>query len=179
MSPTDSKSNPNALWAGRTVNGYLVRVEGWGTLRESPALRAFAEQGLELQGEETLVVDLSRCEYLDSTFMGCLVWLHKRYGMKTPPRFSIAASPTTIQRLLGPNHLDKLLNSVEQSPSFEGEAVLLNASELNANDLGRHVMECHRLLADLDGPRKEAFARVADHLARELSATKDQPRSVR
>lgn len=177
MSPTNSNSssNPNALWAGRTIDGYLVRIEGQGTLRDSSALREFAEQALESQGEETLVVDLSQCEYLDSTFLGCLVWLHKRYGMNSPARFSIAASQAAVQRLLGPNHLDRLLNSVESSPGFQGEAVLLNASNLSANELGGHVMECHRHLADLDGPRKEAFAKVADHLARELSASKPAP----
>jgi hypothetical protein len=34
--------------------------------------------------------------------------------------------------------------------------------------MGRHVMECHRLLADLGGPHAAAFAAVANQLEQEL-----------
>ncbi|CAN5744432.1 hypothetical protein BH23PLA1_BH23PLA1_40000 [soil metagenome] len=168
-------SPSNALWAGRTSDGFLVRIEGQGTLRESPALRAFALQALE-QDAGNLVIDLSRCEYLDSTLLGCLVLLHKRYGIGSPPRFCIAAPEPLIHRLLGPNRLDTLLQSIEQAPGFVGEAVLLSSPAIEANDLGQHVMECHRLLAELGGPRQEAFARIADHLARELATPRPSPR---
>ena len=37
---------PTSLTVGRTSRGYCVRVAGRGTMRESPALRAFALQVL-------------------------------------------------------------------------------------------------------------------------------------
>ena len=35
-------------------------------------------------------------------------------------------------------------------------------------DVVRHVMECHRRLAELGGPQHAAFAAIADNLEREL-----------
>ena len=35
-------------------------------------------------------------------------------------------------------------------------------------DLGRHIMECHRRLAELGGSQAASFRSIADHLAREL-----------
>src|SRR5689334_5995318 len=63
-------SAPSVVKVGRTTSGYRLRVEGTGTMRESPAVGEFAERSLR-DGTSTLVVDLSACDYLDSTFLGC------------------------------------------------------------------------------------------------------------
>src|SRR5262249_2450828 len=69
---------PAVLKAGRTATGYLIRVEGHGTLRESDALQRFVRE--RLGDADTLAVDLADCVCLDSTFLGCLLGLHKRMG---------------------------------------------------------------------------------------------------
>ena len=50
----------------RTETGYLFRVIGRGTMRQSPAVRDFVSGAME-DGVE-VVLDLCECEYLDSTF---------------------------------------------------------------------------------------------------------------
>src|SRR6516165_4500505 len=91
---------------GRTVSGYMLRVEGRGTLQESPAIHDFAARILD-QGPEagTFVIDLAACDYLDSTFLGCLVMLHRRYNHPVPHRFRVAASAEKCQKLLAPTRL--------------------------------------------------------------------------
>ena len=53
-------------------------------MKVSPAVREFAEQALAAKrsGCEPLAIgfDLSACEYMDSTFLGCLVCLHRGAG---------------------------------------------------------------------------------------------------
>ncbi len=46
--------------------------------------RFFAIRGSRPFEDEavTLVVDLTACNYLDSTFLGCLVVLHRRHGAR-------------------------------------------------------------------------------------------------
>ena len=73
-------SDPCTLTIHRTKFGYLLRLVGRGTMRESPTVRDFACGAIE-DGAE-FVVDLSACEYLDSTFLGCLVLLHKHTNPK-------------------------------------------------------------------------------------------------
>ena len=157
------------LRVGRTASGFLVQVEGWGTLRESPALQEFAVQSLDdPRGPSTVVVDLSHCDYLDSTFLGCLVSLHRKYNRTLPHRFQVAASCDQCQKLLAPTHLNHLLDVTEVCPEPISDVVELSGPILPTADLGRHVMECHRRLAELGGSREESFQSIADQLVREL-----------
>jgi anti-anti-sigma factor len=157
------------LRGGRTASGVLVQVEGHGTLNESPALREFAVQSLEAQfGTSTLVIDLSNCDYLDSTFLGCLAGLHRMYNRAVPHRFVVAASYDKSQKLLGPTRLNQVLDVTDVYPEPIGETVELTGPLLFTADLGRHIMECHRLLAELGGSRAASFQSIADQLSLEL-----------
>lgn len=155
---------------GRTEAGYRVRVEGHGTMRSSPAVHAFALRSLEDPSAGGLVVDLSACEYLDSTFLGCLVDLHRRYGTARPPRFEVAAPAETLRRLFGSTQLDRLLKVLPTAPATVGGEVELPTENLAVPELGRHLLECHRRLAEVDGPNQAAFRRIVDRLEAELGA---------
>src|SRR4051812_9057346 len=100
-------SVPCVVKVGRTTAGYRLRVEGTGTMRESPAVSEFAGHALG-DGASTLVVDLTACDYLDSTFLGCLVNLQLHHGRGEPPRLLIAASPGVGRRSFAANHLEPL-----------------------------------------------------------------------
>lgn len=160
-------STPSVVSVGQTPSGSAIRIEGRGTMRESPAVREFAVRALD-QGTERLMIDLEGCDYLDSTFLGCLVDLHRRYGVTEPPRFVVSAPAATVQRLLAASRLDRFLRPTEERPEILGEAVVLPSQALETTELGRHVMECHRRLAEIGGPNQAIFERIADQLAEEL-----------
>ena len=151
----------------RTRPGYGIRIEGRGTMRESPTVHAFAVHVLDSE-PGTLAIVLGACEYLDSTFLGCLVDLHKRFGSTEPPRFLVGAGPETRKRLLAPNCLDSLFHYIEDDPEAVGESLVLPTVTLAREDLGRHVLECHRRLVELGGPNQAALRGVVDQLEREL-----------
>jgi anti-anti-sigma regulatory factor len=161
-------SAPSVIKVGRTHTGYRLRIEGKGTMRESPAVEEFARYAFQ-QEPCALVVDLSTCEYLDSTFLGCLVILHKKHGRGQSPQLSITASPQVRQRVLAPNHLEALFCIVGECPAVIGEELVLTSVALGPGDLARHILECHRQLAEIEGPNRRAFEQVADELARELA----------
>jgi len=157
------------LRVGWTASGFLVQVEGRGTLTESPALEEFAARSLDdSSGSSTLAVDLSRCDYLDSTFLGCLVNLHRKYNRTSPHRFRVAASCDKRQKLLAPTRLDHLLDVTDVCPEPIADVLEVSHPILAGADLGRHIMECHRRLAELGGSQAASFRSIADQLAREL-----------
>lgn len=158
----------SAVKVGRTATGVSVRVEGRGTLREGPAVHEFAVRTLD-SDPCTLTMDLSACDYLDSTFLGGLVDLYKRFGSHQAPRFAVVAPPEVARRLLSPTRLDGLVRVADGAPEVLGEFVEFLASAPGLYDLGRHVMECHRRLAEVDGPRQASFQRIADQIERELA----------
>ena len=167
-------SPPSVVKVGRIRSGYRIRVEGRGTLRESPAVHEFAVHALR-DGASTLVVDLSACEYLDSTFLGGLVDLHRRHGAGQPPRLLIAASPAVRRQAFAANHLEPLFRYVDECPEVIGEDRIIPAPTLRASDLGSHILECHRRLAEVGGPNQSAFGAVAEGLTRELAGSRSGP----
>ena len=150
---------------GQFAEGMIVRIVGRGTLQESPAFRAVVEQS---RRSRVVVFAATACEYLDSTFLGCLIWTKK--ACETPPtrRFVIAASPAMRIRLFSTSSLAHFFDFIDACPEPLDELVAIDVQRLDPVALGRHVMRCHELLADLGGDQADAFRRVADRLSIEL-----------
>ena len=152
-----------------TDAGCVIRVEGEGTLGQSPAAREVALNTLGADPKATVVFDLSACDYLDSTFLGCLMDVYRRFGRTQPQRYSIAADAETRKKLLGPTHIDRLIPTLDAPPATCGPWVTVRTQNLTSRDLTRHVMECHQALADSECPMRGVFAKIAQHLERELA----------
>jgi anti-anti-sigma regulatory factor len=177
---TDSAPPKGTITVAPTQTGCCIRVTGRGTVRESSAARDVAARTLESGDATTVVFDLTACNYLDSTFLGMLMGLFHLAGRTTPPRFVIAAPPDVRKKLMGPCRLDRLLPFVEAPPATAGVFVPLPAvGELDPIDVSRHVMTCHRALAQVEGPMQVAFTRIADELERELAAATETPAAAR
>ncbi len=152
-----------------TDAGCVIRVEGEGTMGQSPAAREVAINTLGADPGAVVVFDLSACEYLDSSFLGCLMDVYRRFGRTQPQRYFIAASAETRKKLLGPTHIDRLIPTLDAAPAPCGPWVTVRTQNLNPRDLTRLVMECHQALADSECPMRGVFAKIASHLERELA----------
>jgi anti-anti-sigma regulatory factor len=161
-------SAPAVIKVGRTPNGYRLRVEGRGTMRESPAVFAFANRALEEKGA-TVVVDLSDCNYLDSTFLGCLVVLHRTHCATAPRRLSILPSDAVLRRTLVPNSLHVVFHLTDACPEVVGDDQVILPLILEPAEMGRHALEAHRRLAEIDSRNQRAFRDVVDQIERELT----------
>jgi anti-anti-sigma regulatory factor len=167
-------STPSQLKVARTPTGFCLRVEGRGTMRESRPAAEFVSQSLAASPAPTIVVDASACDHLDSTFLGGLVEMQRRAarapaapGFAGPP-FVVSAPPEKVRKLLSPTRLDAVLKTTAEPPQVVGDYVTLPADDPANPDVVRHVMECHRRLAELGGPQHAAFTAIADNLEREL-----------
>jgi anti-anti-sigma factor len=149
-----------------TETGCCVRVEGQGTMHESPTARDVAVRALE--SGATVVIDLSACTYLDSTFLGCLMELFRRFGRSQPPRYFMFGTNDAIKKVLGPTHIDRLIPQLPEPPAVRGEWVEVKSQTLEKRQQLRHVLDCHRALAGVEGPMKGAFARIAEQIEKEL-----------
>jgi anti-anti-sigma regulatory factor len=150
---------------GRFANGFVVRVVGRGTMQESPAFRSAVSRALE---SGVVVFDATRCEYLDSTFLGCLIGLKKSCEQFPERRFLIAAGPAIRIKLFCTSSLDKYFDFVEVCPETEGQPMTIDVESQERDVLGRHMMRCHATLAEMGGREAPAFKAIADRLAKEL-----------
>ena len=160
---------PTALNVAPTDNGCIIRIEGRGTMKESPAASAMANQTLAGDEHTVVVVDLSACTYLDSTFLGCLMNLYNHFGRGESPRFFVAGPFEHRAALLHAVRLDTVIPSMEQPPAARGNRVPIAIDPVDKRQLSQHVMECHRALAKAEGPMSGAFNKIADQLERELT----------
>ena len=137
-------------------------------MKASPAFREIAEQCLS-DGSDVVFVDLTDCDYLDSTFLGCLIQVHKRFRDFGEARFQIVADNGKRTKLFSTSMLDRLLDFVNGTPTVETEFVKLPAKSIETEQLGLHVMRCHQRLAELCGKDAEKYRSIADRLAKELN----------
>ncbi len=159
-------SESNKIAICRTEAGYLVRIAPRGTVQESPAVRDFVCRAL---GEGIhIVLDLSTCEYLDSTFLGCLVLMHQR-GCDSPGSLAVFAEKPVRHRLFATCQLESLLSFAASCPPCNSEPIALRTALLDRRELCEHLIATHRKLAELGGTAADAFRRIAEQLTAELN----------
>jgi anti-anti-sigma regulatory factor len=162
-------ARPSNLMIAPTDAGCVIRVEGDGTMGQSPAAREVALNTLGADSNAVVVFDLSACDYLDSTFLGCLMDVYRRFGRTTPQRYFIAANAEQRKKLLGPTHIDRLIPTMDAAPAPCGPWVTVRTQNLSSRELTQHVLECHQALADSECPMRGVFAKIVSHLERELA----------
>lgn len=150
---------------GRIPGGFVIRLAGRGTMCESPAFRSAAERGLETG---VVIFDATSCEYLDSTFLGCLIGLKKSCEGDSKRQFLIAATAATRIKLFCTSSLDRYFDFVETCPEMLDQGATIDINRLERGELGEHIMRCHERLAELGGSEAPAFQAIADRLAKEL-----------
>ncbi len=154
----------------RIDDGCCIRIEGWGTMRQSRTAKDVAMATLGEGAASRVIFDLNACTYLDSTFLGCLMDLHRAYGRSSPPRFFIAAPEDVRIKLLKACRLDRLLLSMDVVPTPCGDFVEIPERVFDKQDLMTHVMECHQRLAETDSQTRDFFLKIASQLQKELAA---------
>jgi len=157
-----------ALKMASTDNGCMIRVEGRGTMHESTAAKGVALHTLSGDERAAVYFDLNACEYLDSTFLGCIAELFRKFGKAESPRFHIVASELRHTALLGACRMDKVIPRVSEPPATHGAWITIPACKSEPGELTRHVIACHKALAEIDSPMRESFAKLAARLESEL-----------
>jgi anti-anti-sigma factor len=155
------------LLVGRTHGGTVVRVVGRGTMLESPAFRKLVEANLPYG---PVYFDASQCEYLDSTFLGCLIALQKT-SEQSRGRFVIAAAHDTQLKLFSLSSLYRYFNFADPHFGEVKDFEAVDIERLDTASLGRHIMQCHGTLAERGGREAPAFLAIAKRLAEELGDT--------
>jgi len=145
----------------------VVCVVGQGTMKESPVASGYVQSLLD-DGDTQVVMDLSGCTFLDSTFLGCLIGLHKSNDPSAPSRFALHADRQQRIKLFSTTTLDRVFNFVESCPEPLGPLETIAPQRLKPRELGEHIMSCHQRLAAVGGKQASAYQSVADRLEREL-----------
>jgi len=137
----------------------IFRVEGRATMTQSLPLRRFAEQRLAA-GANAFRVDLSDFTYMDSTFLGTLLFLKGALDRRGQGDFALVAPSPLCCRLLQQMGLDEILPVQAAGPAEALPWTELAEGTPDVNAFKRTVHQAHQELANLEGPAAEAFRAV-------------------
>ncbi len=154
-----------ALSVAKTDVGYVIRVKGNGTSAESPTLADFVSQCFQQQPQACVSIDLLGCDYLDSTFLGCLLNLQRADANS---RFQVVANSAAEQRLLAATRLNSYLTLIPEAPKSTSPFVAIDPKTVTDHERGHHIMEAHRALSEVPSAAALAFGKIAEQLKREL-----------
>jgi anti-anti-sigma regulatory factor len=146
----------------------VFQIEGRGTMKQAPALRARAETALA-DGVHRVQVDLRRCGYMDSTFLGTLLLLLRAVKGLEQGEFTLVSPSAECRQLLEKMQLARMycMRDLEELPAYLWSDLPADSDE---QDFDRVVVQAHQELAATPGAAGQMFAGLAERLMQEWKA---------
>jgi anti-anti-sigma factor len=155
------------LYYQENDSGLFIKANGHITAAVSTDLRELILGRLtKAPVPPLLAVDLSSCEYMDSTFMGLLVGFHKRYKVLTGRALTILRpSPECIKLLTGLGILKLMLLVTGGEPASPDVWTSLRPQRAPSTEI---LLHAHQNLSELSPENEKKFSVLQGVLQREL-----------
>jgi anti-anti-sigma factor len=168
-----NSSGGDALFIGADDRGVFLRALGHVRAMLCYPLRNSLLAGLEDAGPLPAVfVDLSGCQYMDSTFIGMLVAIDKKLRKVSGERLRIVRPSPACMELLSQIGLQDYL-------AIDTAALALPAAmeEVSATDRpgADFILKAHEALMETSEEARKKFALLKEVLEKKLRAVKPRP----
>jgi anti-sigma B factor antagonist len=142
------------------------QIEGWATMNQSLPVRRFVEQNLAGQAKKVWV-DLRRCTYIDSTFLGTLLFLQRAVVRQCGGEFGLVSPSPQCACLLQQMGVMDVFHVLTMEESAPPAWTILTREPEDKKCLERNVIQAHEELASLPGAAGEPFRAVVRCLAKD------------
>ena len=158
-----------------------IRCEGKGSFLNSPLMKAFGDERME-SGESKLVVDLSACTGMDSTFMGTLAGMASRLSAIDGGSLEIADADERNRRSLEDLGLDYLMKIDPPAAQWRDQLdeirkdlspVKTIGAAMDQAQRAKHVLVAHEVLSNMNDENAHKFANVVGMLKTQVSSEED------
>lgn len=167
-----SGNNRDSLTAAHIDQTAVIRVEGRGSFRISPPMKQFIHRVIESKSANRILIDMSDCNGMDSTFMGVLAGLSHYVKDKPGVALKLINLSAKNQKLLATLGVDRI---VEYSLSTTGDenGLLANpGADLQPLEPGfadkleaaKTALEAHETLVDINPENFAKFESVLELL---------------
>lgn len=155
-----------ALYLAEQDNRIYVRSTGHVTANSCADLKARVFDRLESQPAiESVYVDLSDCEYMDSTFMGLLVGFNKRFLRFSERPITIIKANETCMKLLRTIGMSRLVEMSDEMPGFPDHMERIGTGR--PVDAG-FILGAHDDLIELSEENEKRFSALRSVLSQQL-----------
>ena len=169
-----------SVWSGE--QSCCIRISGRANFALSLQFRKLL-QFLRAEGHAQVLLDLSECQFMDSTFLGILAYesnnMAVKQGGKVEPGVELLNANANVRQIIRDLGVAHLVHFAERDlTQADFEDVPSVASKDAKTELNRTCLEAHELLMALHPANVEKFRDVARFFAEELnknSGGKDAP----
>ena len=167
----------DVLMAAQIGQTLAIRLMGRGSFKISPTLKRFIHQARDSGKVQTILIDMTDCIGMDSTFMGMLAGLSSFLKKRGSITLKLIYLSEKNQKLLSTLGVDRIVAS---SPSATAEEAALLSSIQNATpllkddvaedklDAVRTALEAHQSLAEISEENQVRFRSVLELLQDDL-----------
>ena len=173
MGSGNNQDNLTAAYIDRTA---VVRVEGRGSFKISPPMKQFIQRVIEARSASRILIDMSDCCGMDSTFMGVLAGLS--YHVKDKPGFTLKLINLSEknQKLLATLGVDQVVDYSLSSTDEEKElmtgqsddAQTLEPDFSNTLEAAKTTLEAHETLVNINPKNLAKFKSVLELLQEDI-----------
>lgn len=165
-----SGTNSDNLTAAYIDHIAVLRVEGRGSFKISPPMKQFIHQVINTKSAERIVLDMSDCTGMDSTFMGVIAGISCLIKSKPEFKFKLINLSEKNKKLLITLGVDRVVdysmttdqNELDGCPFCEGKK--LEADFSNKLDAAKTTLEAHETLVDINPDNYNKFKSVLEFL---------------
>jgi len=144
------------LFVRETNNRIYIRAMGHITANACPELKTRVFDRLEAKpAVEDVLLDLSGCEYMDSTFMGLIVGFNKRFLRFSEKPIRLFGVNETCLKLLKTIGVLRLMTLESETPHFPEPLERLGSGKKAGAGL---VLKAHENLMELSEENERRFA---------------------
>ncbi len=153
---------------GQNDGGVFVKIDGSATMALSAGFAALCDECRSRFGRP-IFVDLSSCDWVDSTFAGCLVGQTVKARDADSPGFSLVSPSDACCSVLTKMGLAPLLlANVPPAPPLPEAFSPVTTQTYSAERVTETVIDAHERLAEASETNREVFGRVADTFRADL-----------
>ena len=161
----------------------VIRIGGRGTFHNSPCLEKLEEEFCRQNENVRFIIDLEKCNYMDSTFMGVLAYMGTNQIKRGVGKMTVLNQTNHTLKLLSTLGLTQILDvHFDKSTEYlkNADFEVAECPEQDKYTQIVHMLEAHKKLIDIDGRNEVQFEKVVTLLSESLKReeekdSQDQP----
>ncbi len=179
MGSGNHQDNLTAAYIDQTA---VIRVEGRGSFKISPPMKQFIHRVIESKSANRILIDMSDCSSMDSTFMGVLAGLAYHVTGKSGFTFKLINLSKKNQKLLITLGVDRVVNYSLSTTGEEKELMASQSKDAEALEpdlsdpleTAKTTLEAHEALVDINPENFEKFKSVIELLQNDVNTLDQQ-----
>lgn len=167
-----SSNNHDNLTAAYIDQNAVLRVEGRGSFKISPPMKQFVQKVINTNSAKRILVDMSDCTGMDSTFMGVIAGLSCLIKSKPHLSLKLINLSEKNKKLLVTLGVDRVVDYSMSTSNEEQHVIKQEASKTqhletdfsNKLDTAKTTLEAHETLVDINPDNYNKFKSVLEFL---------------